>query len=488
MTATTQLRGRACDDSGVALLAAMGVVAVAMLFGLVVINIAVSTNRDSGRDRQRTVVVDAAEAGIDATYAQIQSSGTGVPCTSSGSVAANPDQPSYVVTVAYVATDGTQACPFAAGKVLDGALITSTATAAAPSGIKASRRTMQAYVRLTPPATLSNAISAGGTASFNNNTTVTGDKGPDANVYSNTGFSCANNESFEGSVFAQGSIGFSSSCSVTGDVWAKNSVASANGTSGNVGGRVLSSQGNINLSAGNLSVAGVLQAKGTISGGGCPNPAKCFPGAAVADPPYQPFPILRDDAAALNAWVGAGFTVNSTLTDCANPGGANNPTRWIVANAATLPAKTLVATPCKVSFSGATVKLKNDLAIFARGGFQSSSSVTFDAANPDTNLYWVVPYNVSYGPAAPPACTSPSIATDNQFSTTSNVAMLLYDPCDINFSSNTTFTGQIYGASNVTIQNRFNMKYRPVPIFGVDPTSLPALSYRVDVMYKREIQ
>jgi hypothetical protein len=30
------------------------------------------------------------------------------------------------------------------------------------------------------------------------------------------------------------------------------------------------------------------------------------------------------------------------------------------------------------------------------------------------------------------------------------------------------------------------MQFRPVPVWGVDPTSLPLLSYKIDVVYKRE--
>ena len=46
--------------------------------------------------------------------------------------------------------------------------------------------------------------------------------------------------------------------------------------------------------------------------------------------------------------------------------------------------------------------------------------------------------------------------------------------------------GQIIGGSTVAINNQFSMQYRPVPVFGIDPTSLPLLSYKIDIVYKRE--
>ena len=64
--------------------------------------------------------------------------------------------------------------------------------------------------------------------------------------------------------------------------------------------------------------------------------------------------------------------------------------------------------------------------------------------------------------------------------------MLVYSPCDIAFSNNADHLGQVIGGSDVAINNQFSMQYRPVPVWGIDPTSLPLLSYKIDVVYKRE--
>ena len=64
----------------------------------------------------------------------------------------------------------------------------------------------------------------------------------------------------------------------------------------------------------------------------------------------------------------------------------------------------------------------------------------------------------------------------------------VYSPCKINFANSSTHMGQIFGGSDVAINNQFNLDYYPLPVWGVDPNSLPTVSYNVDINYKRETQ
>ncbi len=82
-------------------------------------------------------------------------------------------------------------------------------------------------------------------------------------------------------------------------------------------------------------------------------------------------------------------------------------------------------------------------------------------------------------------CTT-GITTDNQFNFATQVNMLVYTPCNLSFSNNADHLGQVIGGGQVSINNQFAMQYREVPLFGIDPTSLPLLSYKIDVVYKRE--
>ena len=85
-------------------------------------------------------------------------------------------------------------------------------------------------------------------------------------------------------------------------------------------------------------------------------------------------------------------------------------------------------------------------------------------------LHWVVPYV----DARAMPCATPGISTDQQFNFATTVNMLVYSPCDISFSNNADHLGQVIGGSAVAINNQFSMQYRPVPVWGIDPTSPPA--------------
>jgi hypothetical protein len=239
---------------------------------------------------------------------------------------------------------------------------------------------------------------------------------------------------------------------------------------------VLSSTGTISL-PNSFSVNGTLLAAGTITWGGCSSSGKCYPNTTVAAPQSFPFPILRGDAATMAIWVAEGYNVVND-NDCASIKNS------IINTYARAGAKTLVRTTCAVNFArDRDIPLSNDLAIFANGGFSSSQQVSFTSNNGTARvLHWVVPYDA----VASRPCASPGITTDNQFNFASEVNMLVYSPCNISFSNNSDHLGQVFGGSQVSINNQFQMQFRPVPVWGIDPTSLPLLSYKIDVVYKRE--
>ena len=274
---------------------------------------------------------------------------------------------------------------------------------------------------------------------------------------------------------SQGAITVQGACTVAGDLWAKGSVSNPSGANGSVGGRVLSSTSSISL-PNNIAVNGSLLAGGAISWGGCSTSGKCFANTGVAAPPALPFPILRGDAATLAAWTAQGYTVFTDNT-C---GSIKNS---IINQYAKKGFKTLVKTSCAVNFSNdKDIPLQNDLAIFAYGGISSSQQVSFLSSDSTVRtLHWVVPYDAATRP-----CATPGITTSNQFNFSTTVNMFVYTPCNVNFSNNSDHIGQIYGGGTVAIHNQFTMQFRPVPVWGIDPSSLPLLSYKIDIVYKRE--
>ena len=177
-----------------------------------------------------------------------------------------------------------------------------------------------------------------------------------------------------------------------------------------------------------------------------------------------------------------------TVNDCTVTAGVNAATRWFLDNAATIPAKSVLITPCEIKLEGnhgKDLKLKNDLLIMSKGGFSTNNSTEFGStvAGQTRLLHWVVPFDTAARP-----CSTPSITTDQQFGLTADVRMFLYSPCNISFANQSTHIGQIYGGSNVTVNNRFTLQFRPVPVFGVQlPVSSTVVeSFKVDIVYKRE--
>lgn len=340
---------------------------------------------------------------------------------------------------------------------------------------------MESLVRLRPVAAngFNRAIFSDGTLSVANRLRVNGLAGADADVYTNGDFRCQNNQEYDGDVFVQGMAQLSNSCSTVGDLWVKGGVTGSNTTS--IGGRLLSSTGSVTLTNAS-SVAGTVMARGSISWGGCSAAGKCSPGnATVTAPPYQPLPILRGDAATLSAWQAQGFTV-VTKNGCSG-NDDDNPSIWLASRASSLTSKTLLRTSCQIRLqNNHRIKLRQDLAVFASGGIVTSNSVEFGSTDAQERaLYLVVPYD-----AAPRPCSSPQLSTDNRFQLSDQVRLLVYSPCDISLSNLSVHKGQIYGGGSMIIDNHFTLAYRPLPVFGVDTSSLTPTSYGLEVAYKRE--
>ena len=500
-------------DVGSTLIVAMMVMMLAASLCAVVVKVAIDTNAESGVDRQRTVSINAAEAGLDATYATIEGAGTALPCVwpppvggvpQTYGVHANPDPTNVSVAITYYDSSGNQlSC--GAGGVLPpnvtpaSALIDSKAVL--PQLVNAPRtatRYMQSSVNLTPIRSkgLTNAIFGNTTIFTSNKVTVyRGSGGDDGNLYTNGNFSCTNNQSFQGSLIAPtGSVSLGNSCSFTGDVWAASSVSSNNGYSGTIGGRVIASTGSISLAGGN--VGGTLQAAGTISYSGCSVPNKCFANQTTAAPtaPTLKFPhILGDSSTLTNSWAAAGWTVYAV------PNTGNNCTNIvsIISSYASNAGKTLVTTPCSVAFSKTNITFKGDFALFASGGISSSQQVTFDTSGSHA-VYMIVPWTGTdstgthgdyYGNQV--TCPAGNVSFGNNFTTTTNVSsFLVYSPCDVSYSNNNAGVNpsQIYGGGTVTINNQYSMTYQAadLPVGAISPDTLPTISYSVAILYKRE--
>jgi Tfp pilus assembly protein PilX len=490
---------RTRSDSGYALVTAVMTMGVATSLILVMIGYAIQAGNDSGRFRQRTIAVNAAEAVVDAAYAGLQSSQpNNLPCSwpRSGNldVATQPRTQVAQATIVYTFRNGSTGCPNTSNfKEVVSALITAKATTQAGAG-SGRTRYMQSNVVLTPVYDgLDKAIFANGGLTADNQAQINGNLGTDADVYSNGNFTCSNNFDVAGSLLVQGSITLTTPCSVGGDVWAKGDVTTSNRSI--IGGRVLSSQGSVNLS-GNTGVTGTILAKTTISWSGCSTSSKCFPGATVPDPAAQVFPPINWDSAVQAAWAAAGYDIITDKKACNGKdetgGPANkNPSKWLTATLKSggsgLGQKTLLWTDCSILLENAGIlRLDHDLAIFSEGGFQTTGRVIFQSTGGPRNLHWVVPFKSTGYPSGLPLGCTRNITTENQFATSSQVLMLAYTPCTLTFSNNSRHVGQVYGGGSVSLKNRFNLDFRPVPVFGTTFSNGSIKNYKVEILYKRE--
>ena len=222
---------------------------------------------------------------------------------------------------------------------IGGAVITATSS---KPGTANTLRTVETYVKLTPTysnlASLGKAIYGSGTVTFSNNADILGNSGPDADIYSGGAFNCTNAMNLAGSLYVQGPTKWTNTCSVQGNLHSLGSITVQNNSS--IGGKVISATDLVSLS-GNTSVGGVAQAAKAISWSGC-TVTKCQANLnpAPAPPPTEPFPIFKWDATTAQIWANQGYTNVVANDNCA--GNPNGPTKWIVDNAATLSAPTVL--------------------------------------------------------------------------------------------------------------------------------------------------
>lgn len=519
-------------DSGISLPLAMMTTAFTLSLTLVVTTTIVATVRRSGVDRQRAVAVSAAEAGIDAAYAALQSSGNTLPCRwpATGSVnAMGTDATQVVATITYYRADGSE-ITCAGGTTTEQpfkAEIVSTADTVALSGAGTrGTRTMQAQVNLKPVRSnaLTDAIFANANLTFANNSSLAGQNGKDANVYSNDSVFCQNGNQttvFDGNWIAQGSVTLSNQCEITGDLWVKGNV-SLNNNKSTIDGYIRTSNGtvyavpemNTYTMVGKLVQAPAPVAPATLSSqinwDTCwtdsnrttlRNPARCQWPATVPAPPVKEFPVIRGDATAQAAWAAAGYTVikdtDPTMDPaCSKPddNGRNWITNWLIANASHLTGKTLLVVSCPwkelrfQNMGNDKILLNDDLAIFAYNGLTTAGKTVFGSADGARhNFHVIVPHDAA---SSPTSCWGPTISMDNQTAIEPILTTLLYTPCTTSMANNTTFNGQIFAGGSINVNNAFTMQFTqvPMPDGAVSTSGGGVIGYTLDVVYKREIR
>jgi hypothetical protein len=461
---------RFSDERGVAMVTALLVTLVVASLGLVVVQLSAHNASSSAFDRKRVQAVDAAEAGIELFFASLRQA-TGVATCSpvSGTIPSTPGA-TYDVTVELYGTwppsGAPLTCPPPAGTQPAAAKVTSVGTAVSPGSTRAVSRTMQTEARLVPlyPQSTFGIYSDTG-LSLQNNLTVNGNAGNDANVYTNGNYTMANNTVISGSVFAQGVANITNGV-VKADVWANGNVSLQSIA---VFGNATSSTGNITLSN-NARIYRDAKAAGTITSDGSSqiNGVR-IEHATLGPPPQVAFPQVTFDP---TAWQNAGYLIQ-TYPDCAQA-------KTAIMNGWSPGQNVVVRIPstCTLSFSNNNVAtVRGNLAILTDGGFTTQNKVTFQGTAP-YKLYvisvWREGLNCSSG------------AYDLNFSNQSqinNLSLFAYSPCVLNYGNNNAggSAGQLIGKT-VNITNQLVFNYRPVIV----PSNV--VGYGVEVSYLREVR
>lgn len=511
-------------DEGVAIVAAMGVVMLVAILVVVTVSIAMAESTNTGRDRQRSSAIAQAESQLDVAVGQIQAAPpSSLPCdTSNTTTKVGSDTFGVSTTVAYFTAAGTPVtcASLAAGTQVGMASIKSTATSQKLASTFAAKRTMETLVQLTPnyKVQLDKAIFSQSNLTMSNKTALKSSSGtPNADIYTNGDFTCNNNEDFQGSIYAQGSITFSSQCTVAVDVWAKGNLT-VNNPSAAITGRALSSNGNIWL--GKASLGQQARAAGTATSdaqGPCKTAGKCFSHVAVDNPPTNDFPHLVWNGTAAADWAANGYTNVVDPTTQGFPCGwwGNTPLTgadghpntnlngkvdgigaWLYANAYKLTTPTIVLDTCamKVTLQGVGITLNKNLIIMSVPGisFTGNTPITSVAGTATTAtpnlLYFIQPYSFN---GTVTTCSGEGITLDNQVTVDSTINTLLYSPCAIRKANQSTLVGQVYSGSTVSVDNQLDMTYSQLPVWGGlagITNSTQIASYNAQTMYKREAQ
>jgi len=214
------------EEEGLAMIIAIMIAFVILTLSVFVIQLSIHNSNQSAYDRRRVTSVAAAEAGIDAVWATIQSSTPqNLPCSSpaTGTLGSSPGTATYSVTVTYYQSSGAAlvGCP-SQTNVPVAALLTSTGTT--DSG---ATRKMQAYATLTPIQTgIGAAIISNTGTSFTNNFTLNGNGSDNADIYIDNGdVSINSSPTVHGTIYVHaGGYSQGNNSIITGSVWANGAM------------------------------------------------------------------------------------------------------------------------------------------------------------------------------------------------------------------------------------------------------------------------
>ena len=479
------------EERGVALVMAVMVTFVVLLLSTVVISQAIHNTGQASYDRKRLTAVNAAEAGINWFYDNMEHAVTS-PTTSllqtapkTLSLSDAPGTASFTATPTYYSNAaGTVPMdpPFTTSHFPQSVKIVSVGTASDGT----TRKMVTFAVLRAIQGGLTGALIANSSTTFSNNFTVNGYNGNDGDIYVLSGdFDVPSGlETIRGSVFVTSGHAFvGTGLHIYGTVWANGYVTLSH------------PQALVDVDV-KSSTSSVTVTTGTVNG----NAYYCTGSAPDANvhgtktqtcslgpPPTQPFPMLKYTP---SAWTLQGYYIlpdftGSGTTPCTNArnyvegtgsgtynGGAGVPSGYtgVVVH--------IVGTCAYTSSNNATVNLGSDLAIVSDGGgFDFSQRSNWNGVTSTRNLAFIA----AWPSTGSPSCPAQNVSVGNNTSFNNLAVVGVYGPCTVTMNNNNaTFNGQVVGQT-LSIGNLFTMNYRPAVFPGVNFSG-----YNEDVAYIRE--
>jgi hypothetical protein len=491
-------------EDGVALVTAILASAVVLILSGSAVSLAIHNTDSSGYDRRRLQAVDAAEGGIDAYYAMLNTTGLSTVPTATGSTSciltrtfSTTPASTVTVTPTFYATSAltpAYTCPASllTSSNPSGPWYVTLNSVGTVVGQASPERTIQSRARLSttgsglvfPPAAMLGNVSIGLSA----NVQVYGNGSNNADLYSNGNISVTTQSNIKGNMYVQGTVNIANgNFQVAGNVWASSWVKVGGGW---IGGAVISSgtttttcatgsspasasiclSGNTTvgaLTSGGAKAGGAISVKSpaVVSGTQSPNTS------GIGNPPSQTYPSYTFTA---GDW--PGYVTSTTCSDAATR--INN---WTTGNLY------IRLTGCADFSQIPTKALPGNLAILTDGGITMTTPMKLTNGDVSGATHTVYIFTgLSQSSTAPTCSSGGNLTAQANTGFGSNLKTVIFTPqaCTVTINSNSfNGTGQIFSGT-INFNSNTSLTYAPVSL----PTETAgSTGVYVDIVYKREV-
>jgi Tfp pilus assembly protein PilE len=487
------------DEQGMTLVISMFIVFIVMVLATVVINQAIHNSYQAGFDRQRLQSVDAAEAGLDYIYNQLEQTPAQSLSTSdvTGTVAISPGTSSYTVHPTFY-SDSAGTTLFS-GTPSDTNYPSSVKLVATGTTNGRITRKMETFMVIHPTSGgFQGAVLTGTSATLVNSFSISGNNGNDGDITVNCDTTCnlsatSGNQIIKGNLYVpKGSLTIGTSVHVYGDVWANGSVT-VNHPQAQIDGNIISSTSSVTVTNGHVNGTGyyctTISGAANISGGtvskcqGAP-PAQTFPHVTFDDT-YAPSPDPKwttgcSSTPVTNCYQLQQFSGATACTLARNyvegtgagtfNGGAGVPDPYTGVVVRIL--NTCTYNPS----NNAKITVAKNLAIVSNGPISLSQQTTWTGSNGSHSIHFIIPW-----PQTCDGSGNPGVNVGNNTNFDATLSVGIYTPCTATMSNQNAFYGQVVGGA-VSVGNNWSMNYRPIIIPGAHVTG-----FTEDIAYIREV-